>query len=252
MQDRYVGDVGDFGKYALLRYLIGYNKNIPPLNLGVVWCLFPDENHNSDGRHTSYLQNKTLYKFDRELHDVLRKLVDEDRRKVSAISEVGIFPPDTVFVVDSIAPTVATTADRTLQRETWLSRCLYKTINCDIVFFDPDNGIETQSITKRHPKSGKYIFWDELRPFAERGQSMVVYHHTNRTAPVSVQLAQMGDRLRAEHPEAEVILPMVFRRGSVRVFWLVLQAGHAELVRSRSQTFLAQGWTEHFECPTSF
>src|SRR5829696_4979011 len=49
MQDRYVGDVGDFGKYGLLRTLGA------GLSLGVVWYLVPNESHNADGKHTSYL-----------------------------------------------------------------------------------------------------------------------------------------------------------------------------------------------------
>jgi hypothetical protein len=50
MQDRYFGDVGDLGKYGLLRALSGLNEE-PQLRLGVVWYLFPDESHNTDGKH---------------------------------------------------------------------------------------------------------------------------------------------------------------------------------------------------------
>src|SRR5690348_3816657 len=53
MQDRYVGDVGDFAKYGLLRRLTG-RAGERKVRLGVVWCLFPDEAHNNDGRHISY------------------------------------------------------------------------------------------------------------------------------------------------------------------------------------------------------
>ena len=42
MQNRYVGDIGDFGKYGLLRAHFGRKYQIP-LRLGVVWYLFPDE-----------------------------------------------------------------------------------------------------------------------------------------------------------------------------------------------------------------
>src|ERR1700684_4163658 len=40
MQDRYVGDVGDFGKFGLLRALCGESHPLP-LKLGVVWYRFP-------------------------------------------------------------------------------------------------------------------------------------------------------------------------------------------------------------------
>ena len=49
VQDRYVGDIGDFVKLALLRALS------PGRSLGVGWYLTPDEAHTSDGRHTGYL-----------------------------------------------------------------------------------------------------------------------------------------------------------------------------------------------------
>lgn len=43
MQDRYTGDIGDFGKLGLLRVLQEQN-----LLIGVNWYLTPDETHNED------------------------------------------------------------------------------------------------------------------------------------------------------------------------------------------------------------
>ena len=50
MQDRYVGDMGDYVKLAILRALM------PGERLGVAWWRFPDEVHNADGRHVGYLR----------------------------------------------------------------------------------------------------------------------------------------------------------------------------------------------------
>src|SRR5262245_49168756 len=55
MQDRYVGDVGDYAKYALLKALAG-DPSSTKIRLGVVWCRFPDESHNQDGKHIAYLE----------------------------------------------------------------------------------------------------------------------------------------------------------------------------------------------------
>jgi hypothetical protein len=49
VQNRYVGDIGDYLKLGILRALS------PGYHLGVAWWLFPDEGHNGDGRHISYL-----------------------------------------------------------------------------------------------------------------------------------------------------------------------------------------------------
>jgi hypothetical protein len=78
VQDRYTSDVGDFGKYGLLRALCGMHDD-PSLRLGVVWYLVP-ESHNDDGKHTRYLQvdKGGLGYCDRELYDGLRRLVVDD------------------------------------------------------------------------------------------------------------------------------------------------------------------------------
>ena len=53
MQNGYTGDIGDYGKYGLLRIL---SKN---LKLGVVWYLVPNEIHKNDGKltHYAHMQN---------------------------------------------------------------------------------------------------------------------------------------------------------------------------------------------------
>ena len=49
MRHEYVGDIGDFGKYALLKALAGND-----LTLGVVWYLNVAHESNNDGQFTSY------------------------------------------------------------------------------------------------------------------------------------------------------------------------------------------------------
>ena len=48
MQNRYVGDVADFGKHGLLRFLSGMTDEEKPnqkLRLGLVWYMYHDEKH---------------------------------------------------------------------------------------------------------------------------------------------------------------------------------------------------------------
>ena len=62
MQHRYVVDVGDFGKYALLKALASSG-----LRLGIIWYLNEFEESNADGNFVSFDRLKTLdsHLFDR-------------------------------------------------------------------------------------------------------------------------------------------------------------------------------------------
>ena len=80
MQNRYTGDIGDFGKLGLLRVL-----QESGLTIGVNWYLVPDENHNSDGRHVQYLENADYCQLDEPLWLELKRIVKSGQREVSAL-----------------------------------------------------------------------------------------------------------------------------------------------------------------------
>jgi hypothetical protein len=247
MQDRYVGDVGDFAKYALLRRLVG-GPDERRIRLGVAWCLFPDETHNNDGRYVSYLDRPAFEGLDDRLLRTLRRIVGSGKRAVSSVSRSGIFPRETVFFAASVADsgTRHSQADRLRHRTDWLARCLTKTETCDLVFFDPDNGLEVASVPKRHPNAGKYIYWDEVDPFWRRGQALLIYHHLNRTASADQQVRRMQDRFRSMLGGGSAI-PLVFRRGSCRIFWLACRENEVgQELKRRACEFLSSGWSRHF------
>lgn len=56
MQNRYVGDIGDFAKYSFLNALSVGKK------VGIAWYLYPDECHNADGKHITYLSEPNLWR----------------------------------------------------------------------------------------------------------------------------------------------------------------------------------------------
>ena len=248
MQDRYVGDVGDFAKYALLRRLAG-KLGEQPARLAVIWCLFPDETHNNDGRHISYLHSSDFEGLDDALLTTLRAIVRTRKRSVAAVGSSKLFPESTVFCdgVVSAPKTPRIAPDgRTQHRASWLNRCHNVTGTCDLVFFDPDNGLEIASVSKRHPNAGKYIFWDELIPFWRRGQTLLIYHHLNRTMDARRQVRALQDRFQERLDNAEA-MPLVFRRGSCRIFWLVYRDSlFGSEVKRRATDFLISKWSNHF------
>lgn len=246
MQNRYVADVGDFAKYALLRSLCGSPKE-PPVLLGVVWCLFPNEGHNNDGRHVSYLDAANFQGLDNALITALRAIIERGQRDISSVISGSILPPGTISYHEPVSPEArCSRKDRISWRSAWINRCLELTANCELVFFDPDNGLEVGSVPKDHPKAGKYVYWDELIPFWRRGQTLLIYHHLNRTAPAARQVHMLNLHFATAFEHAQIV-PLVFRRGSSRVFCLVHRGDDIgwELER-RAFCLLNTGWSRHF------
>ena len=147
MQDRFVGDVGDFGKYGLLRALTGIHPHAEPrLSLGVVWYV-PSGPVGSltDGKHTDYLQKPDVYRgCDPDLFDRLGKITSAER-KLGTVQESDVLGNTTTFFGDPIPP------DRT-HREQWIARALHTVETNDIVFLDPDNGLAPPSASQTSPQ----------------------------------------------------------------------------------------------------
>lgn len=80
-------------------------------------------------------------------------------------------------------------------RKGWLDRALKATEGYDIVFFDPDNGLEVKSTKAHHDKGPKFTFFNELVPFWKRGQSLVIYQHKNMHQKAEVQIAERKQQL---------------------------------------------------------
>ncbi len=174
MQDRYVGDIGDFGKYGLLRAIRGAK------DLGVAWYLHPDAGPTGDGRHTLYLQHPDEWRhLDTELFDTLQALMTTGRRSVAAIEESGILG-NSVFVAERLDVAGARAGHRERWRQEWFNRTMRKLVCCDLVFADPDNGlVPNDGFRARRQVNAKRIPIAEALALAE-ARTAVIYHHNSR------------------------------------------------------------------------
>jgi len=100
--------------------------------------------------------------------------------------------------------------------------------------------------TQPHQKHGpKYAYFDELSPYLERGQSLVVYHHIGRNGSameqIQTRLAQIKDRLNTD------ALALLYHRGSARVYFILPAEKHQDVISNRVGRFLDSSWKLHFE-----
>lgn len=176
MQDRYVGDIGDFVKYGLLRAL-GAGRH-----LGVAWYLRtgPDSTNAQDGRYTTYLSQPQRWRaLDPALFDTLGTLVSKGERTVAAIERSGLLG-DATYASEPLDIGPVPPRKREQWRSEWFERVRAKLSHCDIVFADPDNGLYPGThFGFERKESAKRIAPSEAEHLAER-RPAVVYHHNTR------------------------------------------------------------------------
>ena len=252
MRDQFVGDVGDFGKYGLLRRLIGLtdpDTPTPDLTLGVVWY-YRRNVAGEDGKFVQYLKldyyDRARYeRCDPELWSILGDLVCNGKRFVCCVEQSATLPEGTRYFRDLLSFEGVPSGKRRQQhRSDWLQRALHATEGADIVFLDPDNNIRLDERYKYDENGPKYAYLDEIRAFWERGQSVVVYHQLNRNRTAEAQITEMSDCLSGVSGVDPI--PMWFRRGTSRVFFVIPQDEHRDQIETRITEMLEGPWGQHF------
>ena len=240
------------------RFPFGHlRKQIPtnPLPSGSYGTWVPDETHNGDGKHIHYLYpsayNQERYRdCDPTLYDTLREIVRSNRRNVSNIRNCQVLPLGTRFYEavltfnrpDDQGPFAR--KDRVARRKAWLYDALKFTDGCDVVFIDPDNGLEVK-VDPYHRRGPKYVYFDELLPYLERNQSLVIYHHIGRHGSA---LDQIRDRLTQIHSKlGREAFALLYHRGSARAFFVVPDPRHRMDLISKAKMLMLSPWSRHFE-----
>lgn len=171
MQDRYAGDIGDFGKIGLLK---GFRSQ--GLSIAVNWYLVEvmDSEKNAGGTFKQedgkYLIPEKMKLCDQILAETLTDIAQSNRRTVRALEQADLIS-GAVYYSDPVPVN---------GRADWHCRALDRLKNADLVFVDPDNGMLVKSVGKKSIKSVKYTFYEEVRDYIRRGQSVLIYNHRSR------------------------------------------------------------------------
>lgn len=110
-----------------------------------------------------------------------------------------------------------------------------------LVFVDPDNGIKPA----RGARTEKFAPFHELGGYLARGQGLIAYHHSDRSAEVPTQAVRLLASL-AEETGAEPLAAVVARRGTVRFFLVVPGRDQRDWLENSLRGFEAD-WSPHVE-----
>lgn len=244
MKNQYFGDIGDFGKYAILRYLADSG-----ISIGINWYL-TDRDESNDGKMTKYLVKKEadFRHLDTELFDTLKKLViDNNQRDVIASEEFDIVR-NAVYYHDlldiSSFPDIATKKEF---RKQWHERALYALNNAELVYFDPDNGITDQNVSAKK-NSVKYLLTVEAADYYYAGHNLVYYCHKGRRKSDLWEKYKgilKGSKKSAIPSEAKLIA-LTYHRGVQRSFIFAIHPEDYERYHSLLTAFTNK-WNDHFD-----
>ena len=233
MQDRYIGDVGDFGKYVLLNEI--YKNSDEEFKLGVNWYYVTrEERKTGDGRHTNYLSddNPNSKKYRNcfpNLYDRLRRIVNCGQRNLREIEISAVLPKETIFYSKPAPYSSRSPVRRIADRENWFEESLAKLKMADIILLDPDNGIPSEKVKKTHKKAIKYVFTDEIQRYYESGKSLIIYTHRDRTPQPGYKRKLLS--ITTTLPKAwGKIKVLKFKRVSVRHYVFLIQNEHNDLI----------------------
>ncbi len=233
MQNRYAGDVGDFGKLGLLRIMAQSG-----LKVGINWYLTEDEDHNNDGKHIAYLTNPMYDACDPELRGKLGYMIYGNQRSVLTMEDMNLIPDCAYF--SRVVPR------NVIERTAWHQQALLQLSITDMVFLDPDNGLEVKSLSPTNAKSIKYVFRSEIEDYYAAGQSVIFYNHRSHE-PDAVYFSRFKDLLSIKSLSKADLIGLRFSRGTTRDYIVLSQSEHAHKIMTSIQKVLNSPWADHFK-----
>jgi hypothetical protein len=225
MKNQYFGDINDYRKYGLLRLLADGGS----IRTVVCWMLTESDGR-TDGSRVSYLELQERWcRYDPELFDLLHESLHHHRQRNVRLADERNFIPGATYV-SQIIP------DDTAGRVDYFAGVFKAVTGNDLVFFDPDNGIEVPSTRCGRKGSSKYIYWDEIIKTYRAGYSVLIYQHFPR-----VQRERFIDAKRKEFRKRLGNVRLIFFATSGVLFILAMQKRHRTVFKRQAKC-LANRW----------
>lgn len=244
MKNQYFGDLGDFGKYLLLRHLADAGVTI-----GINWYLTEDDGSN-DGRMTDYLRTKenVFRPLDEGLFDRLKDLViTQNKRDVIASEDMKLIRRAVYYHELLEISCLKGLEEKKAYRTEWHRNALKALSNADLVYFDPDNGIADSEVSGRR-NSVKYLLTSEAADYYRAGHNIVYYCHKGRRKESAWEDYK---RILCKGNQSHVfsdakLICLTYHRGVQRSFVFALHPGDYGRYREHIDRFLAGGCEMHF------
>ena len=240
MKNQYIGDIGDYGKYGLSRFLAGRG-----IQIGVNWYL-TENDKTADGKFTDYLKDDSSPErlCDPELFDALRRIVLSHsiaEKSVDMISDAKLIP-NAVYYNSKIPDTIQNSKANERNRLLWFNDSLLLLDGADLIFADPDNGLSFRK-TASHKGSEKHVLPEEIVNYYREGKDVVYYCHKGRRKPEAWEQAKTEIRKCIRDAQ---ILGLTFHRGTQRSYIFVVHPDQYRKYILLLNDFVKTAWNNMF------
>ncbi|MBR3308996.1 MAG: hypothetical protein IKG00_03770 [Lachnospiraceae bacterium] len=226
MKNQYVADIGDYGKYSLLKAFINTGVSV-----GINWYLTEDDGTN-DGKFTGYLDKDpkhSLRKYDPETFEILKQIRDSDRT-ICGVERSGLLKGASFY--DKRMVFKGNAKERREQRTEWHYAAKEKLAGTSLVFLDPDNGLLRE---ERHNRANeKYVSSDEIRSYYDDHNVVFYCHKGRRTSEEWERYKSIMPKLLAS---AKPIV-LTYHKGTQRSYIFLVHPKDYEKYRAILDTFL--------------
>lgn len=234
MKNQYAGDVGDYTKLGILRRLENAGFSI-----GLNWYLTPDESEHSktftDGKHTKFLKYDCDTP-DKNLHCALKQIVESNNRSVTRLERAKLF--ENVLFWNKML--------EVKNRDEWHSEALKKLQKQDVIFLDPDNGLEVKSTKPYSKDANKYTTYKEVADYYAKGSTVIIYNHRDRK-PEGEYLKRFYQFKNMEETKDAKMFYLRASRYSVRDYLFLVQERHFSDLEKVIDAFLATEWCRYLK-----
>ena len=230
MKNQYFGDINDYKKYGLLRAISSASN----LSILIAWMLTENDG-STDGKFIQYLQEPEKWEhYDPPLYRELANLLNDcSERNVGLIEDSVLLNGSDYY--SKLVPDDAT------GRNFWSAELASVSSNSDMVFLDPDNGLEIVSKPYGRKNSSKFLYWREVNALWSDGKSLLIYQHFIREKR-EMFISRMLDALSEKMPDS---ILEAYSTSNV-VFFMVLQPDHHQF-HVPITDFVKNTWSNQFK-----
>ena len=234
MKNQYVGDIGDYGKYGLLRFL-----QVSGIEIGINWYLTPDDGR-TDGEHTEYLDDVRMRVYDPEIFDSMQRIMSQKSKNIMMV-EKEEYLKDCIFYNAMMDFSGLNWQERARARLKWHDGAMKALQDVELVFADPDNGLSLrQKPTWRNAE--KYIMPSEIVGYYKRDQQVLYYQHRSRKN--TEEWLEEKRHIKTYLPDAK-LLALSFHRWSARTYIFVIHENKIDQYNRIIEAFVNTAWGTH-------